>query len=194
MSKVETWVAIRDLKFLAPRQIPHPLRRPAQTLAQQRREDAVEDRERARRAVEARGVELERPRRRGRDDRRRAREVDEDAHLADDLTRPEVREHDRALVAAAAALHAALPFEDEVDRHRRLALGHQRLARRERAHRAEPDDEHERARIERGEARTRAEGLQDLGFVQLGSDCPTGDSLAWSRSLSSRAMIRWRIG
>ena len=68
MSKVETWVAIRDLKFLAPRRVPHPLRRPAQTLAQQRGEDSVEDRERARRAIEARGVELEGPRRRRRND------------------------------------------------------------------------------------------------------------------------------
>src|SRR5438876_8372644 len=52
-----------NLKFLPPPAVPHPLRRPPQPLGEQLREHAMEDRERARRALEARGIELERRRR-----------------------------------------------------------------------------------------------------------------------------------
>src|SRR2546423_14433742 len=181
--------------YLSPRAVPHALRRPPQPLAQQLREHAMQDRERPRRALEARGVELERRRRLGGDDRRRARQLDHHAHLADDLARPEVREHDPLGVAAPLPLDADLAFEDEVDRRRWLALRHQRLAVLELAHRPETDEEDERALIERSEVRAGAQGLQDLRLVQLvGSDCPTLASVARSRSLRRRAMTRWRIG
>src|SRR5438552_12602619 len=154
----------------------------------------MEDRERPSRPLEARGVELERRRRLRGDHRRRARQLDHDAHLADDLARPEMREHDPLRVGPPLPLDAHQALEDEVDRRRRLALPHERVADVEHAHLPEADEEHERTLIERGEVRARAEGLEDLGLVQLCGDGPTSVSVARSRSLNSRATTRWRIG
>src|SRR2546423_994516 len=108
----------------------------------------MEDRECPRRALEARGIELERRRRLRRDDRRRTRQLDHHAHLADDLARSEVREHDPLRIAAPLPLDAHLTFEDEVDRGRWLTLLHERLAVLELADLPEADEEHERALIE----------------------------------------------
>src|SRR5258708_12480989 len=88
----------------------------------------MEDGKRRRRAIEDRGVEGERGRGLRRDHRRRARQVDHHAHLADDLARAEPRELDRAVVAAPLPLDLALALEDEVDRRRWLALLHEPLA------------------------------------------------------------------
>src|SRR5260370_24933727 len=105
-----------------------------------------------------------------------------------------MREHDPLRVGPPLPLDADQALEDEMDRRRRLALPHQRVADGERAHLPEPDEEYERALIERREVGARAEGLEDLGFVQLGCDRPTAVSVARRRSLRRRATTRWRIG